>query len=98
MSDRGGQKGAERESQTARDTAIEIAKLNGFCSLVWRAVDNEFEKKFPCWVVSIQSNNAVVIYEDEPETVTSTGNHPGRFLPLSECADVMLRQAARRRK
>lgn len=46
-----------------------------------RAIDTNFPETLPrCWVLLEEPNNAVVVYDDDPKTDVSTGNHPRRFL------------------
>ena len=75
--------GLTKRAIKARDTAVAIARLNGFAGPPARATDTGFplERPYPCWVVAKTDEWAVVIYDDRPGTVVSAGNHEGRYQP-----------------
>jgi hypothetical protein len=42
-----------------------------------KAIDTDYGHR--CTVITETSGGAVVVYDDEPDCVVSTGNRPGRF-------------------
>lgn len=44
-----------------------------------RCRDTDFPQHPLCYVVNEQPSRALVVYDDEPGTIVSTGNRPGRF-------------------
>lgn len=65
---------------TAEETARETCLLNNFPHVSRRMLDTSFPDRPACWMVQVNDDSAVVVYEDEPCTVASVGNHPGRFV------------------
>lgn len=48
---------------------------------VRRVFDTDFPNRPACWLVreSVEESWAIVVYEDEPRTIVSAGNRPGRY-------------------
>jgi len=66
---------------TAHKMAIEIARLNDIdLTKVRPALDTHTEQFSPCWVILEAPDRAEVVYEDDPDTVLSARNRPGRFV------------------
>ena len=64
----------------AQRKARRIAIANGYpLANVQRRIDTSFPQRFPCWIIAEASKWAVVVYEDEPKCVVSTGNYEGRY-------------------
>ncbi len=63
----------------AKETAIEIATLNGFDPQnIYLAMDTSFTTKYRCYVIS----PGVVVYLDDPETICSVEWSIKRFPPV----------------
>lgn len=60
--------------------AKEAMLLNHIDGEPRRSVDTGFAKPFVCWVIFENEDGAIVVYGDDPKSVVSTGNHPGRFI------------------
>jgi hypothetical protein len=65
-------------SHEARAKAQAVADHVGKGFTIRRALDTS-NKNAPCWIAAEDATCAIVVYEDEPDAVVSTGNHEGRF-------------------
>lgn len=66
----------------AAKTANEIRKLNRWKGPAKPVIDTSFDKPYRCWIVTQKRYEwAVVVYNDEPNCIVSTGNAKGRYIP-----------------
>lgn len=66
-------------SMTARRQAEEHMTLNNFVGEPRRVADTHC-KNAPAWTIIVTATSAVIVYEDDPHSVCSVGNEPGRFI------------------
>ena len=65
----------------AQATALQVARLNNFdTGKVRQALDTDYRQCPPCWIILEQPDRAEVVYEDDPASIASTRNRPGRFV------------------
>jgi hypothetical protein len=71
----------ESQMHIAEKTAREVANewKGGIVVDIRLCRDTAFGDAPQCYVIGEERFGAVVIYLDEPNTVVSTGNYPGRF-------------------
>jgi hypothetical protein len=69
----------------AKKLALETCTANGYPLDGRRVWDTDFPATMPaCYIVRMDSDNGVVVYEDDPRTVVAVGNRPKRFIPTPE--------------
>jgi hypothetical protein len=69
---------------TARAVALSFPK--GEDRSVAHCRDTSFPDSPSCFVTGARESSALVVYEDEPDAIVSTGNHPGRFEAVASAA------------
>lgn len=66
---------------SAEKTARDVARRKGIDPNTVKRYCDMDNRGAPCWIVTVDRTSAVVVYEDDPASVVSTGNAPGRYAP-----------------